>query len=100
MFAEVELCRGMMILAAIHADSTDENGRKSAISAAKVQLQQGGWFVQENAVQLFGGIAITDEQDVGLYFKRIRVLQALFGDADWHLGRYSSQPGFDGVAAG
>ncbi|HXC50114.1 MAG TPA: acyl-CoA dehydrogenase family protein [Candidatus Limnocylindrales bacterium] len=100
MFAEVELCRGMMIFAAIHADSGDEAGRKAAISAAKVQLQQGGWFVQENAVQLFGGIAITDEQDVGLYFKRIRVLQSLFGDADWHLGRYASQPGFDGAAAG
>jgi len=95
MFAEVELCKGMMILAAIRADSDDEAERKAAISACKVQLQQGGWFVQENAVQLFGGIAITDEQDVGLYFKRIRVLQTLFGDADWHLGRYSSMPGFE-----
>lgn len=95
MFAEVELCRGMMILAAIQADAEDDQERKSSISAAKVQLQQGGWYVQENAVQLFGGIAITDEQDVGLYFKRIRVLQGLFGDADWHLGRYQSLPGFD-----
>ena len=95
MFAEVELCKGMMILAAIEADNGDANARKSAISASKVQLQQGGWYVQENAVQLFGGIAITDEQDVGLYFKRIRVLQGLFGDADWHLGRYSSLPGFE-----
>jgi len=99
MFAEVELCKGMMILAAIQADSANDLERKSAISAAKVQLQQGGWYVQENSVQLFGGIAITDEQDVGLYFKRIRVLQGLFGDADWHLGRYSSLPGFEGAAA-
>jgi alkylation response protein AidB-like acyl-CoA dehydrogenase len=99
MFAEVELCKGMMILAALKADSDDAGDRKSAISAAKVQLQQGGWYVQENAVQLFGGIAITDEQDVGLYFKRIRVLQGLFGDADWHLGRYASLPGFEGAAA-
>jgi hypothetical protein len=50
-------------------------------------------------VQLFGGIAITDEQDVGLYFKRVRVLQGLFGDADWHLGRYASLPQFEGAAA-
>lgn len=99
MFAEVELCKGMMILAAIQADSTNEAERKAAISAAKVQLQQGGWYVQENAVQLFGGIAITDEQDVGLFFKRVRVLQGLFGDADWHLGRYSSLPTFDDAAA-
>lgn len=99
MFAEVELCKGTMILAAIQADSADEDERKSSISVAKVQLQQGGWFVQENAVQLFGGIAITDEQDVGLYFKRVRVLQSLFGDADWHLGRYTSLPSFDEAAA-
>jgi alkylation response protein AidB-like acyl-CoA dehydrogenase len=99
MFAEVELCRGMMILAAINADQADDAERKAAISAAKVQLQQGGWYVQENAVQLFGGIAITDEQDVGLYFKRIRVLQGLFGDADWHLGRYTTLPRFDGATA-
>jgi alkylation response protein AidB-like acyl-CoA dehydrogenase len=96
MFAEVELCKGMMLLAAIKADSDDPADRKAAISAAKVQLQQGGWFVQENAVQLFGGIAITDEQDVGLFFKRVRVLQGLFGDADWHLGRYTTLPQFDG----
>ncbi len=99
MFAEVELCKGMMLLAAIQADVDDETERKRSISAAKVQLQQGGWYVQENAVQLFGGIAITDEQDVGLYFKRVRVLQGLFGDADWHVGRYSSLPGFEGAAA-
>lgn len=98
MFAEVELCKGMMIQAAIQADCDDEQERKASISAAKVQLQHGGWYVQENAVQLFGGIAITDEQDVGLYFKRIRVLQGLFGDADWHLGRYSSLPAFEGAA--
>lgn len=98
MFAEVELCKGMMILAAIQADADDQVERKSGISAAKVQLQQGGWYVQENAVQLFGGIAITDEQDVGLYFKRIRAMQGLFGDADWHLGRYSSLPGFESGA--
>lgn len=99
MFAEVELCKGMMLLAAIQADVEDETERKRSISAAKVQLQQGGWYVQENAVQLFGGIAITDEQDVGLYFKRVRVLQGLFGDADWHVGRYASLPGFEGAAA-
>ncbi|HYC54118.1 MAG TPA: acyl-CoA dehydrogenase family protein [Candidatus Binatia bacterium] len=99
MFAEVELCKGMMLLAAIQADSHDAAERKAAISAAKVQLQQGGWFVQENAIQLFGGIAITDEQDIGLYFKRVRVLQGLFGDADHHLDRYQSLPQFEGEAA-
>lgn len=87
MFTEVELCRGAMILAAIQADEPDVETRKHEISCAKVQLTDGGWFVQENAVQLHGGIAVTDEHDISLFFKRVRVLQGLFGDADWHADR-------------
>ena len=88
MFAELELCRSTMILAAIQADSEDDEERQSEISAAKLQLSHGGWFVQENAIQLFGGIGVTDEQDEGLFFKRLRVLQGLFGDADHHVDRF------------
>jgi len=87
MFAETELCHSTMLLAAIQADCEDEEERKSEISAAKVQLAHGGWFVQENAIQLFGGIGVTDEQDEGLFFKRLRVLQGLFGDVDYHVDR-------------
>ncbi len=94
MFAEVELCKGAMLLAAIKADAEDDNERRAEISAAKVQLADGGWFVQENAIQLHGGIGITDEQDVGLFFKRLRVLASLFGDADYHVDRYQELPAF------
>jgi alkylation response protein AidB-like acyl-CoA dehydrogenase len=95
MYAETELCRSTMILAAIQADHEDAETRKAEISAAKLQLSRGGWFVQENAIQLFGGIGVTDEQDEGLFFKRLRVLQALFGDADWHADRYQRLASFD-----
>jgi alkylation response protein AidB-like acyl-CoA dehydrogenase len=88
MYAETELTRSTMILAAIQADAEDADLRKAEISTAKLQLARGGWFVQENAIQLFGGIGVTDEQDEGLFFKRLRVLQGLFGDADWHADRY------------
>jgi alkylation response protein AidB-like acyl-CoA dehydrogenase len=94
MYAETELCRSTMILAAIQADQEDPDTRKAEVSAAKLQLTRGGWFVQENAIQLFGGIGVTDEQDEGLFFKRLRVLQGLFGDADWHARRYQELPGF------
>ncbi len=98
MFAEVELCRGMMLLAALRADSPDTAAQRSAdISAAKVQLTTGGWFVQENAIQLHGGIGITDEHDIGLFFKRLRVLQALFGDAEHHIGRYGRDQAIPGA---
>ncbi len=88
MYAEVELCRSTMLLAAIQADSEDPEERMADVSAAKLQLADGGWYVQENAIQLHGGIAVTDEQDEGLFFKRVRVLQALFGDADHHIDRF------------
>jgi len=95
MYAETELCRGTATLAAIHADHEDAEARRAEISAAKLQLTRGGWFVQENAIQLFGGIGVTDEQDEGLFFKRLRVLQGLFGDADWHAARYQRLRRFD-----
>ena len=95
MFAETELCRGTMIAAAIQADNENEVERKADVSAAKVQLTNGGWYVQENAIQLFGGIGVTDEQDEGLFFKRLRVLQGLFGDADHHVDRFTRLDGFD-----
>jgi alkylation response protein AidB-like acyl-CoA dehydrogenase len=98
MYAETELCRSTMILAALAADDEDAARRAREISAAKLQLSRGGWYVQEQAIQLFGGIGVTDEQDEGLFFKRLRVLQGLFGDADWHVARYQALPGFDSEA--
>ncbi len=95
MFAEVELCRSAMILAAIYVDSDDAEERKAEVSAAKLQLTDGGWLVQENAIQLFGGIGVTDEQDEGLFFKRVRVLQGLFGDADHHVERFQGLARFE-----
>lgn len=97
MYAELELCRSANILASVQVDLDDADVRKAEISAAKMQLTESGWFVQENAIQLFGGIGVTDEQDEGLYFKRLRVLQGLFGDADWHVSRFQSLKAFDAV---
>jgi len=97
MYAEAELCKSAMILAAIQVDHDDPDVRRRDVSAAKLQLSDGGWFVQENAIQLFGGIGVTDEQDEGLFFKRLRVLNGLFGDADWHVKRFQSLKGFDAV---
>ena len=73
---------------ALDAVPADAEERMAEISAAKLQLSRGGWFVQENAIQLLGGIGVTDEQDEGLFFKRLRVLQGLFGDADFHVDRF------------
>ncbi len=94
MFVEVELAKGMSILANARADSDDPVERKRAVSAAKVQLQKGGFFVVAQGTQLHGGIGVTDEHDISLYFKRLRVLNALYGDEEFHLERFSQLPSF------
>jgi alkylation response protein AidB-like acyl-CoA dehydrogenase len=97
MYAEMELCYSASILASIQVDHSDVETRKADVSAAKLQLADGGWFIQENAIQLFGGIGVTDEQDEGLFFKRLRVLNAIFGDADWHVSRFQSLKRFEAL---
>jgi alkylation response protein AidB-like acyl-CoA dehydrogenase len=95
MFVETELLKSTAILACLKADDADPNERRRAVSVAKAQLAAGGKKVLESAIQLHGGIGITDEHDVGLYFKRMSVLNALFGDEEHHLARYASLPSFE-----
>jgi len=94
MFIETELCKSTAILAMLKVASPDETERKRAISAAKVQLAVGGKYVTQQAIQLHGGIGVTDEHDVGLYFKRMVVLNALFGDEEHHVARFAGLPTF------
>ena len=94
MFVETELAKSMSILASIKADEVDDVDRKTAVSAAKVQLALSGRFVTQQGIQLHGGIGVTDEHDVGLYFKRMQILSTLFGDEEHHLTRFASLPTF------
>jgi alkylation response protein AidB-like acyl-CoA dehydrogenase len=94
MFVQVELCKSTAIQAMIFIDSEDEGERKRAISCAKRQLIKGGYFVTRQAIQLHGGIGVTDEHNVGLYFKRMHALAALYGDEEFHVDRFMSLPGF------
>lgn len=90
MFVETELARGTTILAAIRADDPDPRERMLGVSIAKVHLASGGKLVAQQSIQLHGGIGITDEADIGLYFKRMHVLNALFGDEEHHLARVAA----------
>jgi alkylation response protein AidB-like acyl-CoA dehydrogenase len=94
MFVQVELCKSTAILAMIRADSTDEVERKQAVSVAKKQLSKGGFFVTRQGIQLHGGIGVTDEHNIGLYFKRMQIINALYGDEEHHVGRYMSSTSF------
>ncbi|MFI5308556.1 MAG: acyl-CoA dehydrogenase, partial [Polyangiales bacterium] len=94
MFIEVQLAKATMLLAALKLDAPAAE-RKRAISTAKAQLTQSGNFVTRQGIQLHGGIGVTDEHNVGLFFKRINVLNALFGDEQHHIKRFGELPSFE-----
>ena len=90
MFIEVELARSITLAACIKADDKDAGERRTAAHAAKAQLGVSGRFVAQQAIQLHGGIGITDEHDIGLYFKRMQALNTLFGDEDFHNAQFAA----------
>ena len=67
-----------------------ESERTKAASGAKVQICNASKFIGQNAVQLHGGMGMTDELNVGHYFKRLAMIETQFGNADHHLKKYSS----------
>lgn len=89
MFVEVELIRSMSLLASIAAGSDDPVQRQRDVSAAKAKLSTAGRMVTRESIQLHGGIGITDEHDIGLYFKRMLALDTLFGDQQHHVERFA-----------
>jgi len=70
--------------------SEDELERRKAASGAKVQICNASKFIGQSAVQLHGGMGMTDELNVGHYFKRLAMIETQFGNADHHLKKYSS----------
>jgi alkylation response protein AidB-like acyl-CoA dehydrogenase len=89
MVLEHEQAKSMAILAALSADGSDSNERRRVISAAKVQICKSGRFVGQQAIQLHGGIGMTDEYSAGHYFKRLTMIAQAFGDEDHHLDRFA-----------
>ncbi|GAA0795980.1 acyl-CoA dehydrogenase family protein [Marinobacterium sediminicola] len=89
MHVDIELARSSL-MAALEALDAGDAQASQLVSLAKWKVGQMADKVSGEAVQMHGGIGVTDELDVGLYFKRIRVLQALLGDADYHLDRSAS----------
>ena len=67
-------------------------------SAAKARLGQAMRFIAQQAVQLHGGMGLTDELPVSHYVKRLTVIESMLGDTDHHLARFASQPAFLGDA--
>ncbi len=93
MLIALEQARSMAMLATMMAAEDDVGERRQAISAAKVQIGRSGRFIGQQAIQIHGGIGMTMEHSVGHYFKRVTMIDTLFGDADYHLGLLAESGG-------
>ncbi|HLX22466.1 MAG TPA: acyl-CoA dehydrogenase [Usitatibacter sp.] len=81
--------RSMAVVAAAAMGEKDPTERSRRVSAAKAFIGQAARFVGQQAIQLHGAIGVTDELIVSHWFKRLTTINATFGDADFHLGRFS-----------
>jgi pimeloyl-CoA dehydrogenase small subunit len=93
MLVAIEQARSMAFYAAMMCDESDAAERSRAISAAKVQIGKSARFVGQEAIQLHGGIGMTEECQAGHYFRRLTVIETLFGDTQHHLRRLARAGG-------
>lgn len=89
MFMEYEQCKSMVVRATMEFVQ-DGNEAERTISGAKHLIGEAGKFISENAVQLHGGMGVTEELAIGHYFKRQLVIENQFGNSDWHLERFAA----------
>ena len=85
MLVELEQARSMAMFAAVMASEDNPIERRRSIAAAKVQIGRSGKHVGQEAIQLHGGIGMTQEYSVGHSFKRMTMIEQLYGTADDHL---------------
>ncbi len=85
MLVELEQARSMAMYAAMMAEAPDAAQRRAALAAAKVQMNDSSRALGQASIQLHGGIAMTRDYKAGHYFKRLTMIESLFGDSDHHL---------------
>ena len=94
MFVALEQARSMSYLATMAGNIDDANERAKSVAAAKVQIGRSARYVGQQSIQLHGGVGMTMEFKIGHYFKRLTMIESLFGDADFHLRRVADAGGF------
>lgn len=90
MVLHIEQARSMSYLAAVRCTDADLSLRRHGLSSAKVVVGQACRFAGQQAVQLHGGMGVTDELDVSHYFKRLMAIELQFGSTDTHLERVAA----------
>ena len=89
MFAEVELTKSS-VMGALNAIDENSNDKARFASLAKFKAGETLLLVSSEAVQMHGGVGVTDEFDIGFFLKRSRVAEQIFGSSDYHLDRYAT----------
>lgn len=91
LYVELELAHSAVMAAFEILDQrgADEAIRRQLVSLAKWKAGEAAHKISRESVQMHGGIGVTDEYDLGLYLKRVRVAQATLGDSDYHTERYA-----------
>ncbi len=89
MYSEIELTKSSVI-AACNAVDENSNDLKRMASLAKFKAGETNHLVTNEAIQMHGGVGVTDEYDVGLYLKRARVTEQIFGNSEYHIDRYAT----------
>lgn len=93
MLVMLEQARSMAMFATMMAAEPDADERRRSIAAAKVQIGRAAKFVGQQAVQLHGGIGVTEECQAGHYFRRLGIIDLMFGDAEHHLAALAQAGG-------
>ncbi len=91
MFMTAEQGRSMAMLATMSLENDDPAERAHDMAMAKVGVGQAGRYVSQSAVQMHGGIGMTEEYAVGHYFRRCMVIERLFGDPAYYLQRLADE---------
>ena len=93
MYSEIELCKSM-VLKGLQAIDAKEKHLAVTASMIKSKVSEVVMLVSNEAIQMFGGIGMTDDEEIGFFMKRARVAQRTFGDYNYHLDRFASLQGF------
>ena len=93
LYCEIETARSA-VLAALQALDEDPASASLAVSVAKATAGTSARHAVQEAIQMHGGIGMTDELDLGLFAKRMQVASQLYGDADFHADRVALAKGF------
>ena len=93
LFGEIEMCKSL-VLKALQTLDEDDGDCAELASMTKAKLSETTHLATTEAIQMHGGIGMTDEFDIGFFLKRYRILETLYGDRYFHLDRFARERGY------